>query len=229
MSRARLLCYITDRTQFPGGEASRQRRLLEKIAEASRCGVDYVQLREKDLSTRDFEQLAALAVGAVGQSAIASRNPKPQTRLLINSGTDVALAVGADGVNLRANDITPADARRVWSLVSSRNPKSVPQGFIIGVSCHSASEVARAAEEGADFALFGPVFEKRDSPHTPAGLENLRQACQHKMPILALGGVTLENARACFDAGAAGIAAIRLFQENEISEVVQTVRGLAVF
>ncbi len=226
MSQPRILCYITDRTQFPGDEASRQRRLLDKIVDACRCGVDYVQLREKDLSTRDLERLAELAVAAIRQSVTASRNPKPRSRLLINSRIDVALSVGADGVNLRASDISPADARRVWSLASNRNQKSVSQEFIIGVSCHSAAEVARAAEEGADFALFAPVFEKRGSPQTPAGLENLRQACQHKIPVLALGGVTLENVRVCFEAGASGIAAIRLFQENDIGKAVQTLRGV---
>jgi len=203
--------------------------------EASCCGVDYVQLREKDLSTRDLEKLAGDAVSAVcARATPGARDPVLGTRvsqcparLLINSRIDVALSVGADGVNLRSNDISPADARRVWSRVPTRNRKPETLNFTIGVSCHLPSEVAQAAAEGADFALFAPVFEKRDSPQThPAGLENLRQACQHKTPVLALGGVTLENAQACFEAGAAGIAAIRLFQENDIGNVVRTLRGL---
>jgi thiamine-phosphate pyrophosphorylase len=83
-----------------------------------------------------------------------------------------------------------------------------------------------AASNGADFAVFAPVFEKKDSPETKgAGLDQLREACRQKIPVLALGGITLENAVACVDAGAAGIAAIRLFQENDIAEVVRRLRN----
>ena len=97
---------------------------------------------------------------------------------------------------------------------------------MIGVSCHSLEEVEKAAEQGASFAVFAPVFEKKDAPSTPAaGLAHLRKACQAKIPVLALGGVTLSNARSCLDAGAAGIAAIRLFQENDIRAVVKQLRG----
>ncbi len=94
----------------------------------------------------------------------------------------------------------------------------------VAVSCHSRAEVARAAQEGADFAVFGPVFEKARSPASPTGLEALREACQEKIPVLALGGITLENAKACIQAGAAGIAAIRLFQQNEMTKVIAALR-----
>ena len=101
----------------------------------------------------------------------------------------------------------------------------------IGVSCHTRAEVARAAEEGADFAVFGPVFEKVlpekervEGSTRPTGLEVLHEACQEKIPVIALGGVTLKNAAACMQAGAAGIAAIRLFQENEMERVVAAFR-----
>ncbi len=94
---------------------------------------------------------------------------------------------------------------------------------MIGISCHSPEEVSRAAAEGATFAVFAPVFEKKGT-HA-AGLEKLREACKAKIPVLALGGVSLENAEACLDAGAAGIAAIRLFQENDIESVVKSFRG----
>ena len=93
----------------------------------------------------------------------------------------------------------------------------------LGVSCHSAEGVAQAAVRGADFAVFGPIFEKKSAQ--PTGLDALREACREKIPVLALGGVTLENAESCIQAGAAGIAGIRLFQENEISQIVQTVVG----
>jgi thiamine-phosphate pyrophosphorylase len=94
------------------------------------------------------------------------------------------------------------------------------------VSCHSPADAARAGTNGATFAVFGPVFEKKEAPGSvPAGLETLRDACRADIPVLALGGITLNNVRSCLEAGAAGIAAIRLFQENEVAEVVRIVRG----
>lgn len=166
--------------------------------------MDYIQLREKDLSARDLEVLARdILRGSLSEQ----RHRK--TRLLVNSRADVALAVGADGVHLRSEDISPEHVRTVWG---ARKP-------IIGVSCHAVDEVASAAASGADFAVFGPVFGKRDA--APTGLDLLRKACQLKVPVLALGGVTLDNARSCVDAGAAGLAAIRLFQDNDISAVMR--------
>jgi len=203
-----LLYYITNRTQFAGDEVSRRRALLDKIAEAARCGVDFVQLREKDLCARDLEALAQAAVRTV-------RENSSRTRLLINSRTDVAIACGADGVHLRSDDVLPGDVRAAWrhSLVA------MP---VISVSCHSPSEVAHAAAEAADLAVFAPVFEKTGS--VAAGLSDLRAACDHPIKVLALGGVTLENARACVEEGAAGVAGIRLFQENEVAGVVRALR-----
>ncbi|MGA8491406.1 MAG: thiamine phosphate synthase [Terriglobales bacterium] len=203
-----LLLYITDRTQFAGDEKARRRALLAKMAEAARCGIDFIQLREKDLAARDLESLARLG----------TENLQLTTGFLINSRSDVALACGADGVHLPAGDLPPSEVRNIWAK-AGRTTRP-----LISVSCHSPDEVARAASEGADFAVFAPVFEKRDAPRaSPAGLAGLREACRNKIRVLALGGVTLANARACLEAGAAGVAAIRLFQENEIAEVV---RGL---
>jgi thiamine-phosphate pyrophosphorylase len=222
-----LLYYITDRAQFSGDESTRRRRLLEKIAEASRCGVDLIQLREKGLSARDLERLAGNAVRACRDSGSA--------KLLINSRTDIALACAADGVHLTSTDISPADARALWDM--SMRIRSKARSCTVGVSCHRPEEARLAESQGADFAVFGPVFEKAGAA-SPRGLENLRQACHRVqpvakteagksagMPVLALGGVTLENAGACLDAGAAGIAGIRLFQANDIKEVVQRLRG----
>ena len=216
-----LLLYITDRTQFPGDEGARQRVLLAKIAQAARCGVDFIQLREKDLSGRDLEALAGAVLRVVRESsALRTENSEPSTRLLINSRIDVGIACGAEGVHLRTADIFPSEARKIWA--QSRHPSPA----LISASCHSANEVARAELEGADFAVFAPVFEKRGSRQTsPAGLEGLREACRQKIKVIALGGITLENAHACLDAGAAGIAAIRLFQVNDIPEVVRRLRG----
>jgi thiamine-phosphate pyrophosphorylase len=222
-----LLYYITERTAFPGDEPARRHHLLQKIAETARAGIDYIQLREKDLPTRDLESLAGEAVKIIAQ--LRTENRELRTSLLINSRTDIALAVGADGVHLRAEDISPQDIREIWQhrdacgagaparANSSRDP-------LIAVSCHSPAEVTRAAANHATFAVFAPVFEKKDAP--PAGLNLVREACGAHIPVVALGGITLENAKSCLEAGAAGIAAIRLFQENNVAEVVQRLRGM---
>ncbi|HEV8046287.1 MAG TPA: thiamine phosphate synthase [Terriglobales bacterium] len=209
-----LLCYITDRTSFPGDESARQHALLAKIAEASCAGVDLIQLREKDLSTRNLEVLACAAIQAVRENYC-----NRATRLLINSRSDVAIACGADGVHLRSDDISPSDVRKIW-ISAGNSPRP-----LVSVSCHTVAEVASAASASADFAIFAPVFEKKYSPAMKAaGLDQLRSACSQKIPVLALGGVTLENAAACIEDGAAGIAAIRLFQESDIAAVVRQLR-----
>jgi thiamine-phosphate pyrophosphorylase len=100
-----------------------------------------------------------------------------------------------------------------------RNPE-----FLIAVSCHNDEEVARACSEGANFVVFGPVFEKKDSPVAPTGLETFRTVCRNGIPVLALGGVNLANAQSCLDAGAAGIAGVRLFQNEETADVVRKLR-----
>jgi thiamine-phosphate pyrophosphorylase len=255
MAESCLLYYITDRRAFPGDESARRRRLLEKIAEAARAGVDYIQLREKDLPTRELESLAHEAVRVIRDAGkLATGNRQLATALLINSRADVALAVEADGVHLRSDDISPQEVRRIWQLgagtaTAGENPhpstgsrqafsrkelarNGAPsthdsQAPLIGVSCHSPAEVAQAEASGAGFAVFAPVFEKKDAPAArPTGLAMLAQACKARIPVFALGGVTLGNARSCLEGGAAGIAAIRLFQENDIEDVVQLLRAL---
>jgi len=221
--RSTVIYYITDRTAFPGDELSRRRRLLEKIAEAAHAGVDYIQLREKDLSTRELESLAQEAVLVI-RDALATDHRPLATALLINSRTDVALAVEADGVYLRSEDSPPREVRSVWKCGAGAPARAnSPHDPVIGVSCHSPAEVNKAAA-GATLAVFAPVFEKKDTP--PAGLKLLREACQANVPVLALGGITLANTHCCLDAGAAGIAAIRLFQENNIAEVADRLRNL---
>jgi thiamine-phosphate pyrophosphorylase len=210
-----LLYYITDRSQFRGDERARRHALLARVAEAALAGVDYIQLREKDLSAREFETLARDVVAAV-------RENSPSTRLLINSRTDVALAAGADGVHLRAGDVKPHEVRQVLEVSAHRPPAT--DHFLLAASCHTAADVFRAESEAADFAVFAPVFEKEDSQ--PTGLAALREVCRTKIPVLALGGVSLENAASCLNAGAAGIAAIRLFQENKLEDVVRALRAL---
>jgi thiamine-phosphate pyrophosphorylase len=207
------LYYITDRRQFPGDRHKQEQRLLAKIGECASAGVEYIQLREKDLETRALEELALQAMAALGGS---------RTKLLINSRTDVALACGAHGVHLPANDLAASEVRSIFARAGKSDP-------VIGVSAHSASEVALAEAHGASFAVFGPVFEKNGLDN-PGGLEQLRRIChrseaaQPPMPVWALGGITLENAQQCAEAGVAGIAAIRLFQQNDVHAIVKQLR-----
>jgi thiamine-phosphate pyrophosphorylase len=202
-----ILYYITDMRQLGGREP-----LLEKISEAARAGVDYIQLREREMTARELERLATDALRRVRESG-------SRTKLLINSRVDVALAVGADGVHLRSNDIAANEARAIWAKSVGRTD------CVIGVSCHSLADVLSAESHGADFVVFGPVFGKIGTSEPPVGVEALREATsKSEMPVIALGGVTLENARECVEAGAAGVAAIRMFQDGDVAAVVRRLR-----
>ena len=221
-----LLYYITDRTQFSGDEPSRRSALLAKIGEAARAGVDYIQLREKDLSGRELEDLARKSLAQV-------RSARSRTKLLINSRADIAIACGLDGVHLRSGDHDPSggDVRAMFASAGVEHP-------VIAASCHSEAEIEMAESQAADFAVFGPVFET--SGKGTSGIRELRRICSKvspavgnteavaraPLPVLALGGVTLENASECLRAGAAGIAAIRLFQQNEVAVVVSKLKAV---
>jgi len=211
MDRRSYLYYITDSSQLEtraGGPERRDDALLERIGAAFQAGVDWVQVREKSMPARALWALVERA----------ARLPeKGAGRLLVNERLDVALAGGADGVHL------PAD-----SLPSGAVRRAMPRDFLVGVSCHTVEEVEAAAREGATFAVFGPIFATPDK-RPPLGVDLLRQACGRvaplRFPVLALGGVTLENASACLEAGAAGLAAIRLFQTADVASIVTRLRS----
>ncbi len=162
----------------------------EVAARAARDGVEMIQIRAKELSARELSSL----VRTVLRVAQASR-------VLVNTRTDVALACGAHGVHLPAGSISAQAIRQI-----------APAGFLVGVSCHNIDELRSVELEGADFAVYGPVFLSVTKSLTPIGIAAFRQAVAAvKLPVYALGGVTRENAAECITAGAAGIAGISLF------------------
>jgi thiamine-phosphate pyrophosphorylase len=231
-----LTYYITDRSRFAGSEAERRAQLLRTIRQAAAAGVDYIQLREKDLTIRELERLAREAVQAV-------RGAGP-ARLLINHRTDVALAVGADGVHLTASDIAASDARALAAGCGVEpGAGDLERRFLVVVSCHSAQQVRLAEAHGADFAVLAPVFEKVSAEKTTEGigLDELRRVTQtpasdprveagesrRSFPVFALGGVDVERAPLCAAAGATGIAGIRIFQQcSDLPALLRSLRLL---
>jgi thiamine-phosphate pyrophosphorylase len=204
-----ILCYVTDRSSLPAaGEENSVEALLQKMEAAATAGVDWIQLREKDLSGKEC---AALTREALRRVAQASANASCAPRVLVNDRLDVALAEHAGGVHLGENSLSVEDARRV--IAAAQSP---PQNFLFGVSCHSLETVKSAARAGADYVFFGPVFATPSKAvyGQPQGLARLAEACHAvEIPVIAIGGITLENAAQCRASGAAGIAAIRLFQD----------------
>jgi thiamine-phosphate pyrophosphorylase len=184
------LCYITDRRGL--GPTP----LAVHVQAAVEAGMDMVQLREKDLPCRELFGLAKSAVAFTQRS---------KTQIVINDRLDVAMAAGAHGVHLGGESAPPEVVRR-----------EVDKDFLVGVSCHSMEESLKAEAGGADYILLGPIFDtpskRRYGP--PLGLNKLSEVAKRiRIPVLALGGITVKRVKPCIESGATGIAAIRLFQE----------------
>ena len=182
-----LRCYITDRRSLPAGAA-----LIDSIRVNLAAGVEWIQIREKDLSARELFDLVTQALSL----------PNPHgSKILVNTRVDVALAAGAAGAHLPAGSPPP----RIWRALT-------PPGFLVGVSSHTIDEVRAAQDEGADYAVFGPVFSplSKATGLEPRGLAQAARAVG--IPVLALGGITASNVEDCIQAGAAGVAAISLYQ-----------------
>lgn len=199
-----LLYAITDRNQLPGSEAERNAALVELARQWARGEVDYLQIREKDLPPEELLPLARQIVEAV-------RSEGAKTKILLNGAVSLALEVKADGVHLPGNapPEAAADAKEKYAQSGCE--------AVVSQSCHSPEEAAAAKD--ASLILYAPVFEKitPQTKLTGKGIRGLETACQtaSSTPVLALGGVTLQNAQACLNAGAKGIAAIRLFLSND--------------
>jgi thiamine-phosphate pyrophosphorylase len=219
-----ILCYVTD-SRALGHRGSGEtvddtaNQVLDVVRECAAARVDWVQLREKHLPARELVCLAREA-SAIARAACTTM------RIIINGRLDVAVAVGGDGIHLGAESL-PVESVFKWRSTANHDakPKSNRAGgagakiapdFLIGVSCHYLDEIQQAEIAGADYIFFGPIFptpsKKRYGP--PLGLEKLAEACgRSHLPVLAIGGITPENAGECLRAGASGIAAIRLFQK----------------
>lgn len=207
------LCYVTDRKALPGTPDAQVRLLLEKIESAARGGVDWIQIREKDLEARVLLEL-------IGE---AKRRVAGRCRVVVNDRLDVAKAAGADGVHLGERSLRVADAKGFVAAHRSEDE------FLVGVSTHSLEAVQEAEAGGADYAIFGPIFAtpSKQAYGVPQGVEELEEASRRvRIPLLAIGGITAENAWECMSAGADGIAAIRLFQNaGELGALVKALRG----
>lgn len=179
-----ILCLVTDRTRT---------NLVEQARRAIDAGIDFIQVRERDL---DAAELAAI-VTVVVRTARAS-----STRVLVNDRLDVALACGAGGVHLRADSMSASRVRAI-----------APAGFVIGRSVHSVEEAVQSAAD-VDYLIAGTVFRTLSKPdrHSVIGLDGLAAIAGHvSVPVLAIGGVTLDSVGSIARAGASGVAAIGLF------------------
>jgi thiamine-phosphate pyrophosphorylase len=206
---------VTDRRSLAEDPATAKNFLLEKIEQAAEAGVDWIQLREKDLPARELAELAAEAL----------RRTAGRAAVIINDRLDVACACKSAGVHLGERSLPVNEARRFAGL------RSTETEFLVGVSVHSLEAAQQAERHGADYVIFGPVFAtpSKESFGAPQGLARLRGVCEQvAIPVLAIGGITVETALKCLAAGASGIAAIRLFQDaRDMKSVVARLRGEA--
>jgi thiamine-phosphate pyrophosphorylase len=221
-----LLCYVTDRRSLPvANPAESLAALTQKIEEIAAAGVDWVQIREKDLTA---SALASLTRQSLRIAANLPATHSCGIRLLVNDRLDVAIAERSGGVHLGEKSLPLSEAKRL--IQSTPVKQTIGESFLTGVSCHSLEAAEAAERDGADYIFFGPVFAtpSKETFGPPQGAERLREVCRSvSIPVLAIGGITLDNAESCMAAGAAGIAAIRLLQDacNLIS-VLERLRQL---
>ena len=206
---APVLCMITGLARMGGSDDA----LVRRVAAASRAGVPLVQVREPGLDGRRLAQLVRRCLMAVDPA---------RTRVVVNDRLDVALATGAHGVHLRED-----------SVPASRVRPHVPPAFLVGRSVHSAQGAREASRSGAvDYLIAGTVFPSSSKPGGPtigvAGLADVVSAST--LPVLAIGGITADNAGVVAASGASGVAAIDLFAVTDEDALTETVaRAQAAF
>jgi thiamine-phosphate diphosphorylase len=218
------ICLVTDRSRLappaepatdPDVEAGRLAPLADRLVLAGLAGVDLLQIREPDLSAVETIDVVR---------GVRARLGDVPARLVVNDRVDVALAADADGVHLKSDSIPTALVRR-----------HVPAAFLVGRSVHALDEARAAADEGADYVIFGTVFPSGSKPHghRTAGLEALAAVSRAvAIPVLAIGGISLNTVATAAEAGAGGVAAIGLFfdaagpMDDLRGRLVQTVAGL---
>lgn len=201
-----MLYLISSRQIFrlnPEIDAGRAQQIqIEVIAKAAEAGCRLIQVREKDLSDQELTDFTRRAISVA----------RPQgAKVLVNGRIEVALAAGADGLHLHASSIEPAAAREIFERKGLKE-------FLIGASTHSLAEARKAESGGADFIVCGPIYETASKLvyGSPMGIERFAGICREvKLPVIAIGGITLSNFHEPLDNGAAGIAAIGLFADPE--------------
>jgi thiamine-phosphate pyrophosphorylase len=213
LNLSRPILYLITRgasTEATTSESPEFERILFQVSSAVEAGINLVQIREKNLSARVLFELTARAVEITRKSS---------TRLLVNDRADIAAGAGADGVHLTTRSLETAVIRRTFG-----------DGILVGASTHTLAEATAARDAGADFAVFGPVFETESKAKygEPVGLEKLAEVTHalHGFPVLALGGIDAKNAAECWRAEVSGIAGIGLFSDaRNLTMVVNAIKS----
>jgi thiamine-phosphate pyrophosphorylase len=203
-----LIYLITDGSLNSENFSVKSGELFALIEVAVNSGIDLIQLREKQITTCQLFQLT---------SELIKIRRKSSTKILVNDRADVALAANADGVHLTSKSV-PAKIIR----------QNFPQNFLVGVSTHTVEEVVQAQSDGADFAVFGPIF-RTPNKGEPQGIGKLSEVVNavKNFPIIALGGINEENFAETMTAGASGIAAIRMLNDAEkLPAIVKKINGV---
>lgn len=202
LNLSRPILYLITRgatTEGTTSDAPEFALILQQVSAAVAAGINLIQIREKQLTARVLFEL-------VERASDLTRGTN--TRLLVNDRADVAVGAGADGVHLTVQSLDAAMIRKTFG-----------KEVLIGTSTHSLEAAAFAQEQGADFIVFGPVFETQSKKlfGPPVGLEKLADVARElrDFPVLALGGISVANARDCLAAGAQGIAGISLFSDPQ--------------
>jgi thiamine-phosphate pyrophosphorylase len=192
------------------GTATSPEEILQLVQASVNSEIPIFQIREKSLDARSLYELTSRAVDITRGS---------KTRVLVNDRSDIARAAGADGVHLTTQSLPAEVVRKIYG-----------HDFVIGVSTHSRAEAVAVQAAGADFVVFGPVFETESKRAfgEPQGLQKLQELTSEldDFPVLAIGGITLDNVEACFEAGASGVAAISLFSDAvAMSSIVEVLKS----